>query len=106
VEWFEAEVMNGGIDQYFYNSAGDHTAACLEALQAIGAKQSAELLQRACDLFPDKMPSSEREIRQKQLRAIAGKKHLDDLLPGDLEIEVDLYQRMLDYYRAAASKER
>jgi hypothetical protein len=102
VEWFEAEVMNGGVDQYFYNSTGDHAMECLEALNAIGAEAAYELLRRSCDLFPDKTPSSDREQRQAQLREVTGERHLDDLVEG--EIEVDLYQRMMDYYHKADPK--
>jgi Domain of unknown function (DUF4375) len=102
VSWFEAEVMNGGVDQYFYNSAGDHAAECLKALQAIGAKQSYSLLKKACDLFPQGQPSANRTVRQQQLRDLTGKKHIDDLISG--EIEVDLYQQLLDYYHDADPK--
>lgn len=102
VKWFEVEVMNGGVDQYFHNSAGDHSVECLEALKAIGAKDSYALLKQAIDLFPQGQPSTHREVRQKQLRELAGAKYIDDLLSG--EIEVDLYQHMLDYYRKADPK--
>jgi hypothetical protein len=102
VSWFEAEVMNGGVDQYFFNSAGDHAKDCLEALNGIGAEQSHTLLKRACDLFPEGCPSETHEVRRKQLRALVGTNHIDDLVDG--EIEVDLYQRMLDYYHKADPK--
>ncbi len=98
VSWFETEVMNGGIDQYLYNSAGDHAAECLEALEAIGAKRSFGLLKRICDLFPEGQASPNREDRQKQLRQLVGETgQIDDLIEG--EIEYELYQLMLDYYR-------
>lgn len=98
VSWFETEVMNGGVDQYFYNSAGDHAAECLEALEAINAKGSSGLLKLACDLFPEGRPSPNREDRQEQLRQIVGDSgHIDDLIEG--EIEYELYQLMLGYYR-------
>ena len=37
IEALEAEVNNGGFDQYFYNSAGDNTAETIQALETIGA---------------------------------------------------------------------
>ncbi len=104
VGWFETEVMNGGVDQYMYNSAGDHAAECLEALGAIGAQQSYRLLKQACELFPGGMPGSDRETRQQQLHELTGPKHLDDLVDGELEAE--LYQHLLDYYRQADPDER
>lgn len=102
VKWFEAEVMNGGVDQYFYNSAGDHSEECLEALKAIGATQTYDLLKQACALFPGGRPNADHEVRQRQLHELVGEKNIDDLISG--EIEVDLYQRMLSYYHDADPK--
>ncbi len=104
VGWFETEVMNGGVDQYLSNSTGDHAAQCLEALAAIGAEKSYGLLKQTCELFPGGMPNSDRETRQQQLRDLRGGKNLDDLIEGDLE--VDLYQHLLDYYRGADPNQR
>jgi Domain of unknown function (DUF4375) len=104
ISWFEAEAMNGGVDQYLFNSAGDHARGCLEALQAIGAKQSYSLLKQACDLFPQGQPSANREERIKQLdqiRKLPGDKHVEDMISG--QIEVDLYERLLDCRRTGRS---
>jgi hypothetical protein len=35
----EAEINNGGFDQYFFNSTGDRTAETIRALELIGAKK-------------------------------------------------------------------
>ena len=102
VSWFETEVMNGGVDQYFYNSTGDHALECLEALRAIKAENSYHLLKQGCDLFPSGKPSPNVEVRRKQLESLRDVKrepYIDDLIDG--EIEVDLYQLLLDYYRDA-----
>jgi len=99
VVWFENEVMNGGVDQYLYNSGGDHAAECLEALAAIGAMESYDLLSQACRLFPDAMPSANWTVRREQRQKIAGENYVDDLISG--EIEPDLYQRLMSYYRKA-----
>ena len=40
VRWFETEAMNGGLDQFLWNTTGDHTQETLEALKAIGATES------------------------------------------------------------------
>jgi hypothetical protein len=97
--WFETEVMNGGVDQYLANYTGDHAAECLKALEAIGAWQAHSLLKQACDLFPGGQPSADCKTRNQQLRDLAGHEHIDGLIHG--AIEVDLYQRMLNYYRKA-----
>jgi hypothetical protein len=99
VSWLEKEVMNGGIDQYFWNHTGNHWAECLDALDAIGCKKSCEMLRSACDLFPGRHPSIVEEVRQEQRRAITGEQKLDDMVSGDFEF--DLFQRLLDYYHSA-----
>src|SRR5438067_1856780 len=35
--WVEAEVNNGGFDQYFFNSAGDNAGTALAGLKEMGA---------------------------------------------------------------------
>jgi hypothetical protein len=64
IDEFEAEVNNGGFDQYFYNSAGDGTAETIQALEAIGALHMADILRRAAAMFPGGMPPKERFDRQ------------------------------------------
>ena len=44
VWWLEAEVNNGGFDQFFFNSAGGAVPETLEALEWIGANKTKDLL--------------------------------------------------------------
>lgn len=44
---FDAEVCNGGLMQYFFNSSGARWRSVLKALERIGAEQIHDLLQRA-----------------------------------------------------------
>ena len=44
VTCFSAQVENGGIDQFLFNSSGDYVAETLEALAAIGASKSHRFL--------------------------------------------------------------
>jgi hypothetical protein len=60
----EAEVNNGGSHQFFYNSAGDHTADTIQVLEAIGALHMADIVKRAAGEFPGGMPPKERFARQ------------------------------------------
>lgn len=112
VVWFDTEVMNGGIWQYFRNSAGDHWAGCLEALGEIGAKHEYSFLKAACELFPNGRPSADREERKKQIAEIASSTSFDELVNrelGDVEAtssastaeDKTLDQLMLDYYHKA-----
>src|SRR5262245_20091887 len=63
----EGEVNNGGFDQYYFNSSGDHAIDAVESLEAIGAKHTAGLVRQANSLFGESGPSPDRFARQKQL---------------------------------------
>lgn len=103
--WFDTEVMNGGVDQFLYNAIGGHAQETLEAPAAIGARRTYELLKAACDLFPDGRPSPNHEERRRQLAAHwKNDKKIDDLIQGDIEIE--LFQRLIEFWRAADPRER
>ena len=49
----EQEVNNGGFQQYFSNSSGDHAAETPAALRTLGAPQVASIVEKALKLFPD-----------------------------------------------------
>ena len=110
VRWFETEAMNGGLDQFLWNTTGDHTQETLEALKAIGATESHAALLAACKFFPDETPDADTDKRRKQFEAIRAKngdRNLDDMLPVDLaDLEYDLYQKLLNYYEAADPQEK
>ena len=95
VFWFEAQVMNGGIDAYIRGDYGRFAPDCLAALHEIGATQTYNYLKGACDLFPEGVPQNQ-EARRKLLQQKIGDLRLDEKVPGD--IELDLYQKLLDYY--------
>lgn len=63
----EAQVNNGGFDQFFYNQSGDRAQEGIAALEEIGAHETAALLKEACSRFPRKKPSRKWFVRQKQL---------------------------------------
>ena len=67
IEDLEAEVNNGGFNQYFFNAAGNDAAAAMEALDTIGAAAAAALLTDACAKFPGGMPTLDRFRRQEDL---------------------------------------
>ena len=45
--WLEAEVLNGGFHQYFFNSAGDGALRAVAALDTLGAPSTAGILREA-----------------------------------------------------------
>jgi hypothetical protein len=71
IEALEAEVNNGGFDQFFFNSAGDNSRSTIEALEMVGAKRTAEIVRRACARFPGGMPPEDRFTRQDALEEVS-----------------------------------
>ena len=64
VEEREAEINNGGFDQFFFNNAGNQTAESIEALKAIGAIRTASIVAAAAGKFPGSDPPIDRTARQ------------------------------------------
>jgi hypothetical protein len=102
----EAEVNNGGFDQYFFNSAGDLAEHTPAALEAIGASHTAEIVRQANRLFGRGGPSPERNKRQKQLESLpaTASNEFDRLDEAFYEYEDDL-ETMLKAYTRKHKKE-
>ena len=66
----EADVNNGGFDQYYFNSYGDLAQHCPGALRLIGANRTAELVELANAAFGAEGPPQNREERQDRLDEI------------------------------------
>jgi Domain of unknown function (DUF4375) len=66
----EAEVNNGGFDQFFFN-AGNRTTETIEALRAIGATHTASIVQAAAARFPGGIPPTDRNNRQRILERVS-----------------------------------
>jgi len=64
----EAEVNNGGFDQFFFNSAGDLAFYAPEALRSIGANRMAALAEEANSVFGPGGPPRDWETRRAQVR--------------------------------------
>jgi hypothetical protein len=59
----ESEVNNGGFSQYFLNSSSETAGFVVEALDTVGAQQTAEICRRAiAAAFPDGLPADPGEI--------------------------------------------
>ncbi len=59
----ESEVNNGGFSQYFLNSSCETAGFVTEALETIGAPQTAEICRRAIGIaFPEGLPSDSEAI--------------------------------------------
>jgi hypothetical protein len=63
----EADVNNGGFDQYFFNSWGDYAFFAPSALERIGAPTMAAIASRANAVFGPDGPPRDRFVRQDKL---------------------------------------
>jgi hypothetical protein len=66
----EADVNNGGFDQYYFNSYGDQAKICPSALRLIGANRMAELVELANAEFGPDGPPENRDLRHMHLEKI------------------------------------
>lgn len=57
VDLFQAEVNNGGFDQYLHNRSGIFAGELVSSLLAIGACLTAEICKRALSTFPAELPA-------------------------------------------------
>lgn len=53
IDIFESELINAGIFDFFYNTSGAYAHEVLEAYEAIGAIESADLVNQALKSFPE-----------------------------------------------------
>ena len=70
IEILEAEINNGGFDQYFFNSSGDYAIEALEALKKIGAFKTAKIVEEAYSYFPENPIPKNNEKRREILENI------------------------------------
>ena len=81
----EADINNGGFDQYFFNSSGDHAFFAERALRIIGAHRMADIVARAVALFGDAGVPRDRDERQDLLLDHVGVENEDELDALDTE---------------------
>jgi len=77
----EAQVNNGGFDQYFFNSSGRLAAFAVSALRTIGGHHMAGLLEQAIGVMGTDTQWSNDDARQDRLLALpdAAIEELNDL---------------------------
>ena len=66
----EMEVNNGGLDQYYWNSPGDHALETVAALRELGATFTATLLAEANAAFGHDGPDKGRDQRWTQMDSL------------------------------------
>lgn len=70
LHWCVSEVCNGGFDQFFTNPTGILAPEALEGARLVGAGRTAELIARACAVFPGGHPSRDRAEREDFLETL------------------------------------
>jgi hypothetical protein len=66
----DAEISNGGFDQYFFNSTGGDAPDAADACRAVGLDRHAKLVERAIAAVPFAM-SADTDERREQLEALS-----------------------------------
>jgi hypothetical protein len=100
------EIDLGGLDAFYYNSAGDEAVPTVAALEAIGATQAASALLEANALFPGKLPPRDREKRFTGLEVVRNLPnrplvHLEKMVVLD---NPGVFSRLCSYIEAHAKK--
>lgn len=70
VENLEREINNGGFNQFYFNTSGDYSLETVDALLAIGAIKTAEIVKEANSQFPNQEILSDRGERRETLLQI------------------------------------
>ena len=63
IENLEREINNGGFNQFYFNSSGDYSHETIDALSAIGANKTAEIVRKANFMYPNNKVPKDREER-------------------------------------------
>jgi hypothetical protein len=97
----EADVNNGGFDQYYFNSSGNTAFAAAHALKKIGAPLMAEIVAQANSIFPNNSPPRDRYSRQEILEGLRTQheEFLESLNARFFEYPEDLSALLFDYVK-------
>jgi hypothetical protein len=71
----EMEVNNGGFNQYYWNSPGDHAREAVAALEELGAPHTAGLVVQANAVFGPEGPDRDRDRRTAQMDRLPQEAH-------------------------------
>jgi hypothetical protein len=78
IHWFTAEVNNGGIVQYLWNSSGDRLTELLSNLQDLGMTDLRSALVELCEEIFGGLPPAEIESRRVKMVEFVGTHPLND----------------------------
>lgn len=96
--WLEAETMNGTLNQFFWNSAGDLALVARAGLVSLGMPKTLRAFQSALEYFGDLYPT-DRALRMQRLEKIESDHGVDVFTPASRIIQdlpEDFVQAALD----------
>lgn len=96
------EILNGGLHQYFWNSAGIVWYEAVKGCREMSMERTAQILFEAGSLFPHGTPPQDRDVRCDQLESIASGK-LDSLTTNYFDLSEDIDRIALDYIRGRSA---
>ena len=91
--WVEAEVNNGGFNQYFWNSSGQFGLEAIEGFKVIGAPKTAKLMEEAVTIAVEEFPEMKRFREEGTIEAFSESyehTNLNDLDLAFYEYDEDL----------------
>ena len=95
--WCDAEVCNGGFNQFFANSTGVLAPEAAEGFRAAGLLECAELVKAAIKRFPEPYPR-DRSARKAALQVLR--------LPGEKRQQWDPFNELDNRYYQAKDRSR
>ncbi|WP_444996089.1 DMP19 family protein [Aliikangiella sp. IMCC44359] len=101
--WVEAEVNNGGYNQYFWNSTGEFAFEALYGFREIGAPKNALLMEQAIKIAIKEIPKMKKYREKGTLEAFSETyKHteLNDLDDEFFKYPEDLSKLRISYIRS------
>jgi hypothetical protein len=100
LQWFEFEVLQGGLGAFYMNSSGDHALATIDALEEAGAHVCARVLRKVHRLFPGGSPAPAQKERAGQVEKLLRRARGDvfEKYEEEMAEQVDTLSEMLHAY--------
>ncbi|WP_047546077.1 DUF4375 domain-containing protein [Psychroserpens sp. Hel_I_66] len=105
IDIFESELLNGGLFDFFYNTSGAYSHEVLEAYDAIGANESAELMSQAIKHFPELPVPKNIFMRRSFMEKldVSVEKKWNAIEDSFLNSEEDIVSLLIDYIKTHKS---
>lgn len=101
IEWYMAEVNNGGHNQFYYNSAGLVWEDAMQGFKEVGLLNNYEIIKESANRLGGN-PSKDRHMRQDQLEEYDAE--FDDLDNKFYESSENIEVALIKYIRANKEK--